>query len=80
MLAQSVAKNRLQCLMPCSVLQVDVYAWAMVCYELFEGKIPFQGEKPIAAARRAAMEQARPAFAAQNRCARGPAVALPQPQ
>ena len=48
-------------------MQVDVYAFAMIAFELFEGRIPFQGEKPMIAARKAATEHARPAFGAQNR-------------
>ena len=44
------------------------YAFAMIAFELFEGYIPFQGEKPILAAKKAAMEHVRPGFGAQNRC------------
>ena len=49
--------------------QVDVYAFGMIAYELFEAAIPFQHLHPVEAARRAAMNHARPAWGATNRCA-----------
>ena len=48
-------------------VQVDVYAFAMIAFELFEGRIPFGGEKPIVAAQRAAMDRQRPIFGTTNR-------------
>ena len=61
-------------------LQVDVYAFAMIAFELFEGWLPFQGEKPIVAARRAASDGLRPSFSAQNRWALLPfCLVLSQP-
>ena len=43
-------------------LQVDVYAFSMIAYELFEGAIPFEHLHPVEAARRAAMNHARPVW------------------
>ena len=54
---------------PCDLhLQVDVYAFSMIAYELFEGAIPFEHLHPVEAARRAAMNHARPVWGkASNR-------------
>lgn len=38
----------------------DVYAYAMICYELFSGRKPFGQIHPIEAARRACIDNARP--------------------
>jgi hypothetical protein len=38
----------------------DVYAYAMICYELFSGRKPFGQIHPIEAARRASLDNARP--------------------
>ena len=46
-----------------------MYAFAMIAYELFEAAIPFQHLHPVEAARRAAMNHARPAWGSTNRCA-----------
>ena len=43
-------------------MQVDVYAFSMIAYELFEGAIPFEHLHPVEAARRAAMNHARPVW------------------
>ena len=43
-------------------MQVDVYAFSMIAYELFEGSIPFEHLHPVEAARRAAMNHARPVW------------------
>ena len=60
--------------MRCTV-QVDVYAFSMIAYELFEGVVPFQQLHPVEAARRAAMNHARPTWGSTNRCARcGPTL------
>lgn len=48
-------------------MQVDVYAFSMIAYELFEGNIPFGHLHPVEAARRAAMNHARPSFGKINR-------------
>ncbi|CAK0787626.1 hypothetical protein CVIRNUC_010848 [Coccomyxa viridis] len=42
--------------------KVDVYAFSMIAYELFEGSIPFEHLHPVEAARRAAMNHARPVW------------------
>lgn len=42
--------------------KVDVYSFAMICYQLFEGQSPFSGINAISAARQAAMQRSRPAF------------------
>lgn len=47
-------------------LQVDVYAFSMIAYELFEGAIPFEHLHPVEAARRAAMNHARPTWGKIN--------------
>ncbi|KAK9786069.1 hypothetical protein WJX73_002690 [Symbiochloris irregularis] len=47
--------------------KVDVYAFAMIAYELFEGSIPFGLIHPIQAARQAGIEGVRPIFKPQNR-------------
>ncbi len=41
---------------------MDVYAFSMIAYELFEGAIPFEHLHPVEAARRAAMNHARPVW------------------
>ena len=46
--------------------QVDVYAFAMIAYELFEGKKPFGNINPIEAARRASMDRVRPEWGKWN--------------
>jgi len=43
--------------------KVDVYSFAMICYQLFEGEIPFAGIDPIQAAKDAALHGARPYLA-----------------
>ncbi|CAD7702248.1 unnamed protein product [Ostreobium quekettii] len=40
--------------------KVDVYAFAMICYQLFEGLPPFWEYDPVMAARAAAVEKQRP--------------------
>ncbi|BDA49507.1 Integrin-linked protein kinase 1 [Coccomyxa sp. Obi] len=47
--------------------KVDVYAFSMIAYELFEGAIPFGHLHPVEAARRAAMNHARPTWGKFNR-------------
>ena len=47
-----------------------MYAFSMIAYELFEGAVPFQHLHPVEAARRAAMNHARPTWGATNKCAR----------
>ncbi|KAK9904893.1 hypothetical protein WJX75_005037 [Coccomyxa subellipsoidea] len=47
--------------------KVDVYAFSMIAYELFEGAIPFGHLHPVEAARRAAMNHARPTWGKYNR-------------
>ncbi len=37
-----------------------MYAFAMIAYELFEGRKPFGNINPIEAARRASMDRVRP--------------------
>lgn len=46
--------------------KVDVYAYAMICYELFSGRKPFGQIHPIEAARRASMDNARPQWSANH--------------
>jgi serine/threonine protein kinase len=41
---------------------VDVYSFAMICYQLFEGCVPFEGVDALSAARQAALSNLRPAF------------------
>lgn len=48
---------------------VDVYAFSMIAFELFEGWPPFVGVHPVDAARRAALHNARPQWGKVNRCA-----------
>jgi len=50
---------------PCA--QVDVYSFAMICYQLFECVPPFWWQDPIEAARGAAMQHKRPTWGAVNR-------------
>ena len=53
-----------------------MYAFSMIAYELFEGAIPFEHLHPVEAARRAAMNHARPVWGKiSNRLA--PTHALP---
>lgn len=40
--------------------KVDVYAFSMICYQLFEGVAPFFALYPVEAARVAATQQVRP--------------------
>ena len=47
-------------------MQVDVYAFAMIAFELFEGKKPFGYMHPIEAARRASTDRLRPEFGTLN--------------
>lgn len=47
--------------------QVDVYSFAMICYQLFECVPPFWWQDPIEAARGAAMQHKRPTWGAVNR-------------
>ena len=42
------------------VLQVDVYSWAMILFELFEHEPPFSGLDPVEASKAACLENARP--------------------
>lgn len=42
---------------------VDVYSFAMICYQLFEACVPFEGVDALSAARQAALNNLRPAFA-----------------
>lgn len=51
---------------PCAV---DVYAFSMIAFELFEGWAPFLNLHPVDAARRAALHHARPQWGKVNRCA-----------
>ena len=51
----------------CLALQVDVYSFAMICYQLFECIPPFWWQDPIEAARGAAMQHKRPTWGAVNR-------------
>jgi len=49
-------------------LLLQVYAFAMIAYELFEGRKPFGLVHPIEAARRACMDNIRPKWGPTNRC------------
>jgi serine/threonine protein kinase len=40
--------------------KVDVYSFAMICYQMFEAMLPFEGTDPIQAAKHAAMYKTRP--------------------
>ena len=40
--------------------KVDVYSFAMICYQLFEGRVPFEGMDAVQAAKNAAMHRSRP--------------------
>jgi serine/threonine protein kinase len=42
--------------------KVDVYSFAMICYELFEGRMPFDGTDAVQAAKDAAMHRQRPSM------------------
>jgi serine/threonine protein kinase len=41
---------------------VDVYSFAMICYQLFESRVPFEGTDAVHAAKQAALHQTRPSF------------------
>jgi serine/threonine protein kinase len=43
---------------------VDVYSFAMICYQLFEATVPFEGVDALSAARQAALNSLRPVFTA----------------
>lgn len=47
--------------------KVDQYAFAMICYQLFQGLPPFYTLDPVQAARAAAQHSARPEWSALNR-------------
>jgi len=47
--------------------KVDVYSWAMIAYQLFEGLPPFWSMDPVEAARAAALEHLRPQWGRLNR-------------
>ncbi|KAF6260215.1 protein kinase [Scenedesmus sp. NREL 46B-D3] len=47
--------------------KVDQYAFAMICYQLFQGLPPFYSLDPVQAARAAAQHNARPEWSALNR-------------
>lgn len=47
--------------------KVDVYGFAMIAYQLFEGLPPFWQLDPVEAARAAAMDHKRPEWAHVNR-------------
>jgi serine/threonine protein kinase len=49
--------------------KADVYAFAMIAYELFEGHKPFGSIHPVEAARSAAVSGARPSWGTFNKCA-----------
>ena len=49
--------------------QVDVYAFAMIAYELFETRKPFGNLPPLEAAQRACAQHARPPWGKVNGCA-----------
>ena len=48
---------------------MDVYAFAMIAYELFETRKPFGNLHPLEAAQRACVEHARPQWGKLNGCA-----------
>eukprot|EP00892_Ulva_mutabilis_P004619 jgi/Ulvmu1/2529/UM138_0034.1 len=41
---------------------VDVYSFAMICYQLFEGCVPYEGVDAVQAAKSAALHKERPHF------------------
>ena len=41
-------------------MQVDVYSFSMIAYQLFELQPPFAGMDPVDAARKAALAEERP--------------------
>jgi serine/threonine protein kinase len=47
--------------------KVDVYSWAMIAYQLLEGKPPFWMLDPVEAARTAAVDGRRPEWGPVNR-------------
>jgi len=53
---------------------VDVYAFSMIAFELFEGWAPFLNLHPVDAARRAALHSARPQWGKVNRCGAQPYI------
>lgn len=54
--------------------QADVYSFAMICYELFEGRKPFDNMDAMSAARSASLFDRRPSWGKHNR-----RVSLPRP-
>ena len=48
-------------------LQADVYSFAMICYELFEGSKPFGQMDAMSAARAASLFDRRPSWGKVNR-------------
>ena len=47
--------------------KVDVYSFAMICYQLFEGVPPFWTLDPVEAARAASMDGKRPTWGTLNK-------------
>ena len=47
--------------------QADVYSFAMICYELFEGSKPFVQMDAMSAARAASLFDRRPSWGKLNR-------------
>lgn len=41
---------------------VDVYSFAMICFQLFEGCVPYEGVDAVQAAKNAAIHKERPQF------------------
>lgn len=41
---------------------VDVYSFAMICFQLFEGCVPYEGVDAVQAAKNAAIHKERPTF------------------
>ncbi|KAK9838136.1 hypothetical protein WJX81_003291 [Elliptochloris bilobata] len=58
--------------------KVDVYAFSMIAFELFEGWPPFVSVHPVDAARRAALHNARPQWGKLNRFGKKVPAALKQ--
>ena len=52
--------------------QADVYSFAMICYELFEGRKPFDQMDAMSAARAASLFDRRPSFGRTNKCGMQP--------
>ena len=42
--------------------KVDVYSFPMICFQLFEGRMPYEGMDAVQAAKNAAMHRQRPMF------------------